>query len=862
MKTIFSTKKFLKFTPSIAILIFSLLPVFYTWGRLPIWGDTIIPFNSLGLEKYLYQWIPLQNGQYFSINYFPYFLFFKFIEFFTHNVYVISASILFLLKIIAGLGIYKLSKLLYGNEREVLYTVPVVFYLLSPAQLNASYYLYIYSFTPWLVYFVFKMIKLNQVTIQDVMWSSIILFFGSINLPNPKYVFHLFVISSIIFISSIFFRFINIRFFFKNFGKLIIFFLLSAYLILPQLTFVSYYNSEEYDVHIKSGYKDTGKMFDVGDATPLHMFKLHKDSLNLNEDARNQYNSNALINFLSYIIVILIIANVVFVRQRDNNRQKNQYILLLLIAVYLFFAIGPNPPLGFLYQHLVESFPLLAFLRTTAGATFPLSMFYALLLLSVVLNRKTIKEQNLIFSLLIVAFSIIGYPLLNGESYKNVRIASPNTDITARGIKIPQDYFDMQEKLDSVKTDAKTLYTNGGFTYITTTWGYFGPPLYDFLYTTNNVDCITINNPSLYNVGIIFTDKSSLFRVKCPSETNKGSIIKQTDVVELSRFPNDLFLPHFYVSSNSTVSFGNLRNMSNLNFEDDYQIRSAIFFRHQNSGKDDVLNNLNTKKIDNQVLEFRKINPTKYRIKIYSASGQFPLVFSESFHDGWKVYIEKGGLDSRVGGNDTLENYKILDGNADNQASRSELSDYTSKGLISTLGDGKEKVINHKKWDSEKQEEVPDYIEKYSIDFISKNFQGTIQNNNLPEGHFWETWLPTSYKVESSKLSSFFEWNKGVIELPDGNHLMVNGYANSWVIDTDKVCTDNPSFCTKNPDGSYDFEVVVEFWPQRLYYLGCIISITALISCLLWMGVLRVNGRRSDKAILMTKGDDSARMEQ
>jgi len=271
-------KRLIELVPFIAILILSLLPVFYTWGRLPIWGDTIIPFNSKGLEKYLYQWISLQNGQYFSINYFPYFLFFKFIEIFTKNIYLISAIILFSFKIIAGLGIYKLSKFFYGEARKVFYTLPVVFYLLSPAQLSGSYYLYIYSSAPWFLYFIFKTIKFNKITIQDLVWLTLILFFASINLPNPKYVFHLFAISIIIFIASFFFKFINARFLYKNFGKLIIFFLLSAYLILPQLIFANYYSPEKYDVHIKSEYKDVGPMMDFGESTLQHMFKLRKDS--------------------------------------------------------------------------------------------------------------------------------------------------------------------------------------------------------------------------------------------------------------------------------------------------------------------------------------------------------------------------------------------------------------------------------------------------------------------------------------------------------------------------------------------------------------------------------------------------------
>ena len=123
------------------------------------------------------------------------------------------------------------------------------------------------------------------------------------------------------------------------------------------------------------------------------------------------------------------------------------------------------------------------------------------------------------------------------------------------------------------------------------------------------------------------------------------------------------------------------------------------------------------------------------------------------------------------------------------------------------------------------------------MDFVSKNFQGTIQNDNLPSGKFYETWFEKP--------------------IDDQNHLMVNGYANSWVIDVNKVCgqdseiatpaspslggsldapRNDKAVCVKNPDGTYDMEIVVEFWPQRLFYVGVGISGATLLFCLTYLG--------------------------
>ena len=106
---------------------------------------------------------------------------------------------------------------------------------------------------------------------------------------------------------------------------------------------------------------------------------------------------------------------------------------------------------------------------------------------------------------------------------------------TVNKYRIPRDYFDMQEQLNLIKTDAKILYPTVSFSYIATNWGFFGMSIYNFIYNTNNVDCINIKNPSLHNIGFIFMDKSSLYPRDCPLPITKEDIIKQTNIIELSK---------------------------------------------------------------------------------------------------------------------------------------------------------------------------------------------------------------------------------------------------------------------------------------------------------------------------------------
>lgn len=64
----------------------------------------------------------------------------------------------------------------------------------------------------------------------------------------------------------------------------------------------------------------------------------------------------------------------------------------------------------------------------------------------------------------------------------------------------------------------------------------------------------------------------------------------------------------------------------------------------------------------------------------------------------------------------------------------------------------------------------------------------------------------------------------------DADHLLVNGYANSWYIEPEDV------------GGAENYELIVEFWPQRLFHIGLLISGIALIGCVGCLAV--VAGKR------------------
>ncbi|HUW22022.1 MAG TPA: hypothetical protein VMW41_05170 [Candidatus Bathyarchaeia archaeon] len=160
---------------------------------------------------------------------------------------------------------------------------------------------------------------------------------------------------------------------------------------------------------------------------------------------------------------------------------------------------------------------------------------------------------------------------------------------------------------------------------------------------------------------------------------------------------------------------------------------------------------LRLKDIGNQALDtrkaipkitFAKINPTKYRVKVEGAVNPYTLIFSESFHEGWKVYIDK------------TQNSKLKTQN-----------DYGQ--VVASYFDGEIKEGTHKNI------------------FFDRNTFETLRSKPISEER----------------------------------HLLVNGYANSWYITPADV------------DGRENYEIIVEFRPQRLFYIGLFISGMTLVAC-------------------------------
>lgn len=161
------------------------------------------------------------------------------------------------------------------------------------------------------------------------------------------------------------------------------------------------------------------------------------------------------------------------------------------------------------------------------------------------------------------------------------------------------------------------------------------------------------------------------------------------------------------------------------------------------------------------IINFRKVNPTRYVVSA-SADKPFWLVFSESFHEGWKAYTRQSGMKNKESG------------------------------------------VEDKK-----------------------------QNMSAKEPFEW-----------SAVITALRDKGKR-IELKD--HFMVNAYANAWYVDLDKL---KDSMTIKSgKGGKKEFEIILEFKPQRLFEIGIVISLTTLSLCITYLVYDSIKRRRNKNNI-------------
>jgi len=113
--------------------------------------------------------------------------------------------------------------------------------------------------------------------------------------------------------------------------------------------------------------------------------------------------------------------------------------------------------------------------------------------------------------------------------------------------------------------------------------------------------------------------------------------------VELYELNSQAFLPLIYPTATPILVKGSLDDMLDVVASDNFTVgNNALFFSNQTSKSQWEFLEKYREEQSNYIptITFQKINPTRYEVKVESASRPFFLVFSESYYPGWKAYVE------------------------------------------------------------------------------------------------------------------------------------------------------------------------------------------------------------------------------
>jgi len=511
------------------------------------------------------------------------------------------------------------------------------------------------------------------------------------------------------------------------------------------------------------------------------------------------YFNNPLITILLFIPFGLLIYGYFTKRVRGSKI----IIPTVFLLVALFLNKGSTEPFASVNVFLLEKLPLFFVFKTPLEKFSVLSVFLFTITIALILNHRG-KFFNAAF---ILYLAICSVPFLTLQFIPDYLIG--NDRYVTKKFVDKSDYQLFRSTINNDSYESRLLSLPGSYNYQVTMQNHenkyyrgLDPLLFSvnkpFLaaYWSNRFDDIyrNLSNPNIgkllgvYNVQniVLNHDIYPSFAVK------EKATAKQLDAIfarsmqskkfgPITVYKNPTYVPHIYSATNLITTVSEPNVLPAIMLDNKFSVRSAVVMRRLIPAElDDKLSSLKNPVDINEepTIEFRKINPSKYVVRVNGAKNDFVLVFAEEFHKGWKMYLPN--LNKTTLSLTDLSLYKKLPGEV-NQATKSEIEKLAEENKLSVLSRGG--VMN----------------------FISTNHESSIQNENLPDSSVWLT-------------------NNPIKTYSDSSHFLANGYANAWLVSLNEICSSEAT-CVRNSDGTVDFQIVLGFWPEQLRLIGVLVTI-------------------------------------
>lgn len=387
----------------------------------------------------------------------------------------------------------------------------------------------------------------------------------------------------------------------------------------------------------------------------------------------NTYQNWALILLCFFILVFAL---TILLKRKISFMVIFSAAFLLLS---LFLAKGLNEPLGGIFEFLYTNVPFFYMFRTPGnkfaiGICFGLTILLSFSTYNILTRLKGLKLKlvfSSVLSLMIIAYS---WPFLTG-----VAVVERNQGMMFdRLLNIPDFYFQAAEYINT-DTDLFRVAMVPGFPFTIYKWdeseGIVGPDLLAKLIKAPSIQRSEYTTAFTYSglISDIITAEKD-FRMLGLSNTKyiilRGDIpweyhgepppdiireeiapfVKNSKIIgplELYEIDDKYFLPRIYLSSNTILAEGGLDEMLEVISFDSFLLDKPVFFLSEqvSLSRWQFVQEYAATQGDNYApdITFQKVNPTKYQVRVTSATQPFFLVFSESYYPQWKAYVNPQG---------------------------------------------------------------------------------------------------------------------------------------------------------------------------------------------------------------------------
>lgn len=394
------------------------------------------------------------------------------------------------------------------------------------------------------------------------------------------------------------------------------------------------------------------------------------------------YSSIKELAWVSIVIPFIVLFGLIL------NRKREKTILLAAVFFLLtfFLATGKLTNVGVKFYETLFYIPGFSMFRNFYGQwQFSFYFFYSLLfglaIYSILQKVRFEIFSKALFLVLVAYFAISSWQFINGSLVNPFREGAKN--VKAAIIMDPK-YEDTMSFIRSLQDDGKILILpftdsymqvihglndDGAYVGISTIGpltskkdfaGYVRMSPYSeiFWQLSKERDYESIKRLlGLLNIRYIFYNSDTRIydttfpgspyspnyvrKYMPPSQAEYGEYIKniasekiyERGFYSIYKIDEKSFLPHFYIPEEIVTSAFLKEDIAKRPVYIETQACKAIFSEN--------LCNQKTISMENNLprIQFEKINPTKYRVKVFNATKPYILVFLEAFHKSWKVYI-------------------------------------------------------------------------------------------------------------------------------------------------------------------------------------------------------------------------------